>query len=90
MVAIYLRSIMAGKFKLAFGSVVRSLHQLWLEVTGTCLIAFAAIFGYHAVKEYRKYGQSDDSILWVIAAAGLSLVTLSFGIHSFWKARKLH
>jgi uncharacterized membrane protein len=81
---------MAGKFKLAFGSVVRSLHQLWLEVTGTFLIAFAAVFGYHAVKEYRKYGQSDDSILWVIAAAGLSLVTLSFGIHSFWKARKLH
>jgi uncharacterized membrane protein len=81
---------MAGKFKLAFGSVVRSLHQLWLEVTGTALLAFAAVFGYHAIKEYRKYGESADNMVWVISAAGLSLVTLSFGIHSFWKARKLH
>ena len=28
---------MAGKFKLIFGNLLKSLHQLWLEVTGAFL-----------------------------------------------------
>ena len=80
---------MAGKFKMVFGGLIRSLHQLWLEVTGTFLIGFAAAFGYNAFKEYRKYTVSPDN-LWMLATlAGLSLTMLGFGIHSFWKARKL-
>jgi hypothetical protein len=81
--------VMASKFKLAFGGVVRSLHQLWLEVTGTFLLVFAVVFGYHAFKEYRKYGESTDNLWWIVATSGLALLTLGCGIHSFWKARKL-
>ena len=80
---------MAGKFKLVFGGLIRSLHQLWLEVTGTFLVGFAAAFGYNAFKEYRKYAASRDNIWPFAAMAGLSLMMLAFGIHSFWKARKL-
>jgi hypothetical protein len=80
---------MAGKFKLAFGSLLKSLHQLWLEVTGAFLLAFAAAFGFYAVKEYGKFPESTDSLWGVAGAAGLSVLTLGFGIHSFWKARKL-
>ena len=80
---------MAGKFKLAFGSLFRSLHQLWLEVTGAFLLLFAAAFGFYAVREYRKFPESADSLWGVAGAAGLSVLTLGFGIHSFWKARKL-
>ena len=80
---------MAGKFKMVFGGLIRSLHQLWLEVTGTFLIGFAAAFGYNAFKEYRKYTVSPDN-LWMLATmVGLCLTMLGFGIHSFWKARKL-
>ena len=80
---------MAGKFKMVFGGLIRSLHQLWLEVTGTFLIGFAAAFGYNAFKEYRRYTISPDN-LWMLATmVGLSLTMLGFGIHSFWKARKL-
>ena len=80
---------MAGKLKTLFGGVIRSVHQLWLQVTGTFLIGFAAAFGFHAFKEYRKYVVSPDNFLWLVSAAGLALLTLSFGLHSFWKARKL-
>ena len=80
---------MAGRFKLAFGGVLRSLHQLWLEVTGTFLIGFAAAFGYHAFKEYRNFTVSTDGVWRLAGTAGLSLLTLLFGIHSFWKARRL-
>lgn len=80
---------MAGKFKLAFGGLIRSVHQLWLQVTGTFLIGFALAFGYQAFKEYGKYAVSPDNLLWLVMTAGLAVLTLSFGLHSFWKARKL-
>ena len=80
---------MAGKFKLAFGSLLRSLHQLWLEVTGAFLLAFSAAFGFYAVKELSRYPESADNLWGVAGAAALSLLTLGFGIHSFWKSRKL-
>jgi hypothetical protein len=80
---------MAGKFKLAFSSFLKSLHQLWLEVTGTFLLVFAAIFGYYAVKEFRKISETSENIWGVVGAVGLSVLTFGFGIHSFWKSRKL-
>jgi len=80
---------MAGKLKTLFGSLLRSLHQLWLEVTGTFLIGFAAAFGYNAFKEYQKYSNSASNIWWILISCALSLLTLSFGVHSFWKSRKL-
>ena len=81
---------MAGKFKLAFSSLLKSLHQLWLEVTGTFLLVFAIAFGFFAIKEYRKFNHSTAEGMWeVVAASGLSLLTLGFGVHSLWKSRKL-
>src|SRR4030095_12692416 len=81
---------MAGRFKLAFGALLRSLHQLWLEVTGAFLLLFAGVFAYYGIKEYRKFPEFTAANLWEIGVAlGLSVLTFGFGIHSFWKARKL-
>jgi hypothetical protein len=81
---------MAGKFRLLFGSFFRSVHQLWLEVIGALFIALAAVFAMSAFQEYRKLTISQGAGFWVVTtAAVLSVVTLCFGIHSFWKARKL-
>ena len=74
---------------MAFGGLFRSLHQLWLEVTGAFLLVFAAAFGFYAFKEFRNFQVSVGSLWEVIASAGLSILTLCFGVHSFWKARKL-
>jgi hypothetical protein len=80
---------MAGKFKMIFGGLIRSLHQLWLQVTGTFLLGFALAFGWHAFKEYRKYTVSPNNLLGLVSALAVAVLTLSFGLHSFWKARKL-
>ena len=80
---------MAGKFKLIFGNLLKSIHQLWLEVTGTFLLIFAVAFGYYAIKEYRNFPETTESIWGAVGAAGLSILTLGFGIHSFWKSRKI-
>jgi hypothetical protein len=81
---------MAGKFRLIFGDFFRSMHQLWLEVIGALFLALSVVFGLSAVQEFRKYSTDQDTGLWLITSAtALSLITLAFGIHSFWKARKL-
>ena len=74
---------------MAFGGLFRSLHQLWLEVTGAFLLVFAAAFGFYAFREFRNIQVSVGNLWEVIASAGLSILTLCFGVHSFWKARKL-
>lgn len=81
---------MAGKLKQIFGGVIRSIHQLWLEVTGSFLVVLGVALGVHAVQSYRKYSAASENEIWQIgASAVLSVVTLSFGIHSFWKSRNL-
>ena len=51
---------------------------------------FAAALGFYAIKGYRKFPESETDGMWeVVAASGLSLLTLGFGVHSLWKSRKL-
>jgi len=81
---------MAGKLKLIFRDFLRSLHQLWHEVIGTLFLLLAVAFGVSAVNEYRKYSDSSGTTPWSLASAlALSVLTFAFGIHSFWKARKM-
>jgi hypothetical protein len=58
---------------------------------GALFLVFALMFGIYAVQAFRRYTTlNDPSILWMIgSAAALSLLTFAFGVHSFWKARKL-
>jgi uncharacterized membrane protein len=81
---------MAGRLKQIFGTILRSAHQLWLEVTGTFLVIIGLALGYHAFQAYRKHVAAGDGELWQLwTSAVLSIVTVAFGIHSFWKARNL-
>jgi hypothetical protein len=81
---------MAGRLKQIFGTVLRSLHQLWLEVTGTFLVIIGLALGYHAFQAYRKHAATNEGELWQLWTSGvLAIVTIAFGIHSFWKARNL-
>jgi len=81
---------MAGKLKQMFGGVVRSLHQLWLEVTGTFLVIIGLVLAYHVFQTYRIPSTEGEREYWQLGAtAALSAIALAFGIHSFWKSRNL-
>jgi hypothetical protein len=87
--------MMASKLKTIFGGLFRTIHTLWLEVMGALFLVFAVMFGIYAVQAYRSYAAitghngAAPSLLMIVSAAGLSLLTFGFGVHSFWKARKL-
>jgi len=81
---------MAGRLKHIFGGVIRSLHQLWLEVTGTFLVIIGLTLAFHVFRSYRSHGNEGGSGIWQMVAMGLfSALILGFGIHSFWKSRNL-
>jgi hypothetical protein len=81
---------MASKLKFIFNDFLKSLHQLWLEVSGALLVVFGAAFGFHAVQVYRKQLDAAEPVSWqFFSAAVFALLTLGFGLHSFWKSRNL-
>lgn len=80
---------MAARLKVIFGSFLKSAHRFWLEIIGALFFAFAAAFGLHAVKTFRADIDSAGATLSILGSSSLCILTLVFGIHSFWKARKL-
>jgi len=81
---------MAGKLKQMFGGAVRSLHQLWLEVTGTFLVIIGVALAFHVIQTYRNPTAEGGREFWQLGvSATLAALSLAFGIHSFWKARNL-
>jgi hypothetical protein len=66
----------------------RVLHRLWLEVTGAVFLMLAAMGGVSAVKEVRSY--QDGGELWrPVAAVSFVVLMSAFGIHSFFRSRRV-
>jgi hypothetical protein len=69
-------------------SFARTLHQLWLEVTGTLFLAIAAFGAMALVREYIKYGAGRATASRVVVATCFTLVFAWFGLTSFWRVRR--
>jgi hypothetical protein len=81
---------MAGRFRTAFKDAFRVLHTLTLEVLGGFFLALAIIGGASVVPEYQRWAGEADVGVWRIALTVIfSVSMLGFGLHNFWKARKL-
>jgi len=66
----------------------KSLHQLWLEVTGAVFLMMA-VFGASAmVREYMKYAAGRAPSSHVAAALCFTTVFAWFGVSSFWRVRR--
>ena len=81
---------MAGRFRTAFKDAFKVAHTIVLEVLGAFFLALAIIGGSSVVQEYQRYGNSPEDGVWRLALAAVFTVSMfAFGIHSFWKARKV-
>jgi hypothetical protein len=72
----------------AFRHLRRTLHQLWLEVTGFVFLFIAIIGGNTLFREYAKYRAGHVSVGRVILAICFTFVFAWFGVSSFWRVRK--
>ena len=82
--------IMKGKFRVAFGQTIRTLHRFWLEIVGALFLTLSIFFVTTAVSQYRMWSAGVDQAGWVFALAVIfAAVMLVSALHSFWKARKI-
>ena len=63
------------------------LHRLWLEVTGAIFLALAIMAAPSILRQWRAY-QEGASVLQLLAVIFFTVMMVSFGVYSFWKARR--
>ena len=81
---------MAGRFRTAFRDAIRVAHTITLEVLGAFFLALFILGATSIVQEYQRYGNDPEQGVWRIGLAVVfSVSMLGFGLHSFWKARKI-
>jgi hypothetical protein len=79
-----------GRIRTAFKDTFRVLHTFTLEVIGGFFVALALIGSVDGVREYREYLAGTDGRIWrVVLDAIFTVAMLGFGVHSFWKSRKI-
>ena len=81
---------MVKKIRAAFKDTIRVLHTFALEVVGGFFLALAIVGITSIVQEYRRYAAGVEGGIWRVGlTVCFSLAMLAFGIHSFWKSRKV-
>ena len=65
----------------------RTLHRLWLEVTGAVFLGLAILAASSILRQWRAY-QDGASVLQPLAVISFTVMMVSFGVYSFWKARR--
>ena len=81
---------MAGRFRTAFKDAFRVMHTLVLEVLGGFFLALAILGITSVVQEYQRYStEPEEGSLALVLSLIFTGSMLAFGIHSFWKARKI-
>ena len=83
---------MARKLRIIFGDFLKTAHKLWLEMMGALFLTLAVMFALNTFTAYRRI--AEEAWNWrsgfnVFGSAALALMLLAFGIHSFWKVRKI-
>lgn len=72
----------------AVAALLRTLHLLWLEITGLFFVVFALVGAAAAWREYQAYVAGSAGPGRTVGAALFCLTFAYFGVTSFWKARR--
>ena len=69
-------------------NAAKILHRLWLEITGAIFLGLAAFGGLSVWKEWRDYRAGGTPWEFLLALV-FALMMASFGVYSFFRARRL-
>ncbi len=69
--------------------VGRVLLQLWHEMTGTLFLAMGVLASPAAVREWRAYEHGTGALWRFAVVAVFILCSVSFGIGSFFRSKRL-
>ncbi|QOY86102.1 hypothetical protein [Paludibaculum fermentans] len=81
---------MFKKFLQAFlPGIVKPLHSLWNEILGFLFIAIAVLMIRALWRGYTEIGLGFAHMVKFALGAFFFAVMLGFGIHAFWRARRI-
>lgn len=69
-------------------SAARTLHSLWLEITGFLFLVFAALGAAACWREYRDYADTNSGPGRLVLTLLFTLMFAWFGVTSFRRARR--
>ena len=83
-------SALIGKFlRAVLPGIVKPLHSLWNEVLGALFLCFAIVLIRPIWRGYQEMGRDSAHFLKFVLSVFFFLVMFGFGVHAFWKARRI-
>ncbi len=84
------KSSTAGRFVAhVIPAVIRPLRILWNEIIGFLFFCFGVWAIPSVVRAWREFQMGDVGISKVLLPAAFAMVMCGYGIHAFWRARKI-
>ena len=81
---------LANKFcQAVLPRVFKPLHVLWNEMIGFLFLAFAVLLIRPVWRSYKELDDDPANLIKLVLSAFFLAVMLGFGLHAFWKARKI-
>ncbi len=81
---------MFKKFLQAFlPGIVKPLHSLWNEILGFLFIAIAVLMIRALWRSYNEIDLGFPHLVKFVLGAFFFVVMLGFGLHAFWRARRI-
>lgn len=78
------------KFVQAFlPGIVKPLHSLWNELLGFTFLALAVMLIRPVWKNYQEMSADAGQFIKFLLSAIFFVTMLGFGLHAFWKARRI-
>ncbi|MGA3023209.1 MAG: hypothetical protein ABSF98_00430 [Bryobacteraceae bacterium] len=78
---------LAGKFlHHILPAIVRPIRILWNQLIGFIFLLLAT---FVALSTWRRAGSDSQSLPMMVAGFGFAVFLASFGVASFWRARKI-
>ncbi len=69
--------------------VIKPLHTLWNELLGFVFILFAVMLVRPVWRGYQELNGDPAQFVKFLLSAFFFLTMLGFGLHAFWKARRI-
>lgn len=69
--------------------VVKPMHSLWNEILGFLFLAFAVMLLRPIWRGYQELDLGFAHVMKFALSVFFFLIMAGFGIHAFWKARKI-
>jgi hypothetical protein len=76
-------------FQAVLPGVIKPLHSLWNELLGFLFLAFALLLVRSVWRNYHEIEGDPAQFIKFLLSAFFFLTMLGFGLHAFWKARRI-